>query len=62
MRIASIVLCVAAEATAIARQIAAGRQEVEDDVLETLTPETLQHCTIEAAANLELAMQIIRRG
>jgi hypothetical protein len=47
---------------AIARQIAAGRQEVEDDVLETVTPQTLRQCTIEAVANLQLAMRIIKRG
>jgi hypothetical protein len=36
---------------AIARQIAAGRQEIMDDVLREARPE---HCTIECAANLAL--------
>jgi hypothetical protein len=47
---------------AITRQTAAGRQEVEDDVVETVTPQTLRQCTIEAVANLKLAMRIIKRG
>jgi hypothetical protein len=47
---------------AITRQIAAGRQEVDDDVLEAVTPKTLRQCTIEAVANLEFAMRILKRG
>jgi hypothetical protein len=40
---------------AIARQIARGRQEIEDEVLAEVTPRTLALCTLECAANLALA-------
>ena len=39
---------------AIERQLANGRQEILDDVLAEVTPETLTHCTIECIANLQL--------
>ena len=40
---------------AIEQQIARGRQEVLDEVLLEVTPETLRLCTIECVANLALA-------
>ena len=40
---------------AIDDQIARGRQEILDEVLTELTPETRKLCTIECIANLELA-------
>jgi len=45
--------------SAIARQIAAGRQEILDDVAHTVTPET---CTIECWANLMLAGESAARS
>ena len=39
---------------AIATQLARGRQEILDDVLTEITPETLNLCTIECTANLAL--------
>jgi hypothetical protein len=41
--------------TAIAAQIRRGRQEILDEVLEELTPETLAQCTLECRANLALS-------
>jgi len=40
---------------AIERQIAHGRQEILDELLPEVTPETLKLCTLECIANLELA-------
>jgi hypothetical protein len=40
---------------AIERQLTAGRQEILDDVLHEITPETLELCTLECVANLALA-------
>lgn len=40
---------------AIARQIARGQQEILDDILAAVTPQTLPLCTLECAANLALA-------
>jgi len=39
---------------AIERQLAAGRQEILNDVLTEITPETLKLCTLECFANLAL--------
>ena len=39
---------------AIERQLAGGRQEILDDVLTEVTPETMRGCTIECIANLQL--------
>ena len=40
---------------AIERQLARGYQEILDDRLADVTPETLQQCTLECVANLTLA-------
>jgi hypothetical protein len=40
---------------AIEKQIARGRQEILDEILAEVTPETLHLCTIECVANLQLA-------
>ena len=40
---------------AIAAQLRRGRQEILDEVLKELTPETLAQCTLECRANLALA-------
>ena len=45
--------------TAIAAQIARGRQEILDEVLTEITPTTLRECTIECVANLALVGRAI---
>jgi hypothetical protein len=39
---------------AIADQLAAGRQEILDEILPAVTPDALAECTLECRANLEL--------